>query len=53
MCSEESSYKSEEIRRETFHNRPVEFLDKNLLPPLGSITQTSKMSCVVHFLTYD
>ena len=31
MYSEESSVKSEEIRRQTFHNRPVEFLDKNHL----------------------
>ena len=35
MNSEDSSYKTEEIRRQTFHNWPVEFLDKNLLAAAG------------------
>ena len=35
MCSEESSYKSKEIRRETFYNWPVEFLHMNLLAASG------------------
>ena len=35
MYAEESSVKSEEIRRQTFHNWPVEFLDKNLLAAEG------------------
>jgi len=35
MNSEQSSYKSEALRLETFHNWPVEFLDKNLLAVSG------------------
>ena len=35
MCLEESSYKSEEMRRQNFHKWPVEFIDKNHLAAAG------------------
>ena len=35
MNSEDSSYKSEAVRRQTFHNWPVDLLDKNYLAAAG------------------